>query len=227
MSSGVAVPDDEIDRSGNLLRYQFANETAFLNARNSSGFTAGSLRAELASHLRGLHWLETQLAAEPKVDQSTGRRFFDENQSRFAQQQRYRVSHIFLAAPDGYPEEVIAAKRSAIQGLSVRILAGENFDDLVSEASEDEASKSKDGDLGYFSAWRMPPEFMAELEKMHVNEISPPIRSHLGFHIVKLTEMKAAREMGFAEVQSEIALMLTNEKRAAMVARLTEQLDAP
>ncbi|MGZ5003808.1 MAG: peptidylprolyl isomerase, partial [Chthoniobacterales bacterium] len=145
---------------------------------------------------------------------------------RFAQPQRFRVSHIFLAAPEGYPEEVLAAKQSAIQGLSVRILAGEKFDDLEREASEDEATKSKGGDLGYFSAWRMPREFMAELEKMQVDEISAPIRSHLGFHLVRLTDVKPPREMSFEETQREIALLIKNEKRAGAVARLSEELNA-
>jgi foldase protein PrsA len=120
----------------------------------------------------------------------------------------------------------MAAKQSEIQGLSVRILAGENFTDLVNEASEDEATKSKGGELGYFSARRMPPEFIEQLEKLNLGEISAPIRSHLGFHIVQLTEVKPAREMTFEETQNEIALLMTNEKRTAAVARLRERLDA-
>jgi parvulin-like peptidyl-prolyl isomerase len=154
------------------------------------------------------------------------RQAYDTNASRFEQPLRYRVSHIFRAAPDGYPDDVIASKRSEIQGLSVRILAGENFDDLVAEGSEDEATKSIGGDLGYFSASRMPPEFMEQLEKMRVGEISAPLRSHLGFHIVKLTEIKAARALSFEETQSEIALGQANEKRTAAVTRLIERLDA-
>jgi parvulin-like peptidyl-prolyl isomerase len=226
LSRGEPVAKEEIDRNMDLLRYQFADENTFAQARNSSGLTLESLRAEVTEHLRARHWIERQIAPELQVDASVVRRFYDENQPRFALPPRYRVSHIFLAAPDGYPDEVIGAKQSEIQGLSVRILAGEKFDDLVSN-SEDEATKTNGGDLGYFSAWRMPPEFMAELEKMQVGEISAPLRSHLGFHLVRVTELKAAREMSLAEAQNEIALLLANEKRTVELARLIERLDAP
>ena len=92
------------------------------------------------------------------------------------------------------------------------------------EASEDEASKARGGDLDYFSARRMPAELMAELEKLHVGEISAPIQSHLGFHIVQLTDLKPARALSFEETRDEIASILRNERRAIAIARLTERL---
>ncbi|MGZ5553656.1 MAG: peptidylprolyl isomerase [Chthoniobacterales bacterium] len=226
LSRGEVISPEEIERSVDLLRFQFADDNAFARALSLSDFTFESLRAQATEHLRAQRWIERKIAPDLEVDVTSVRRFYDENPARFAQPQRFRVSHIFLAAPEGYPEEVIAAKQSAIQGLSVRILAGEKFDDLEREASEDEATKSKGGDLGYFSAWRMPREFMAELEKMQVDEISAPIRSHLGFHLVRLTDVKPPREMSFEETQREIALLIKNEKRAGAVARLSEELNA-
>ncbi|MDQ2919627.1 MAG: peptidyl-prolyl cis-trans isomerase, partial [Verrucomicrobiota bacterium] len=180
----------------------------------------------VAEYLGACRWIEKEIAPQLHLDAGEPKRFYEANLARFAQPQRYRVSHIFLAAPDGYPDEVIKTKRSEMQGLSVRILAGEKFADLVGEASEDEATKSRGGDLGYFSAQRMPPEFIAQLEKLQVGEISGPIRSHLGFHIAQLADVKPARQMNFEEVQSEIVSILVNEKRAMAVARLTERLTA-
>ncbi len=220
------VTNEEIEREIDLLRNQFGDEKIFAQASKISGFTPESLRVFVRDHLRAHRWIEGQIASQLAVTSPETQQFFAANASRFLLPQRYRVSHIFLAAPDGYPEEVIAAKRNGIQGLSVRILAGEKFADLVAEASEDEATKQIGGDLGYFSAQRMPPEFMAELEKLHVGEISGPIRSHLGFHIVQLTEIKNPEQVSFDKVQSEIASILTNQKRAAAVAQLSEQLTA-
>ncbi|MDQ6912024.1 MAG: peptidylprolyl isomerase [Verrucomicrobiota bacterium] len=220
------VSNEEIEREIDLLRDQFGDEKIFAQALKISGYTPESLRACVRDHLRAQRWIESQIASQPAVTSWETQQFYDANAARFLLPQRYRVRHIFLAAPDGYPDEVIAAKRSAIQGLSVRILAGEKFADLVTEASEDEATKMSGGDLGYFSAWRMPPELIAELEKLHVGEISAPIRSHLGFHIVQLTDIKNPEQMSFDKVRGEIASAITNEKRSAAVARLTERLTA-
>ncbi len=220
------VTNEEIEREIELLRNQFGDEKIFAQALKFSGFTPESLRAFVRNHLRARRWIEDQIVSELAVTSSETQQFFSANASPFLLPQRYRVSHIFLAAPDGYPDEVIAAKRSAIQGLSVRILAGEKFPDLVTEASEDEATKMNGGDLGYFSALRMPPEFMTELEKLHIGEISAPIRSHLGFHIVLVTEIKNPEQLSFDKARGEMASTLTSQKRAAAVAQLSERLTA-
>ncbi len=218
------VAEEEINRELDLLRDQFGDEAVFAKAMKFSGFTPESLSQNITDHLRARRWIEEQIAPQLGPNRPEVEQFYKANVPRFTLAKRYRVNHIFLAAPDGYPDDVIAAKRSIVQGLSMRILAGEKFTDLVAEASEDEATKSNGGDLGYFSARRMPPEFIAEIEKLHLGEISGPIRSHLGFHIVQLAEIKNSEELPFEKVQGEIALALANEKRMAVVARLAESL---
>ncbi len=110
------------------------------------------------------------------------------------------------------------AKRSVAQALSIRLLAGEKFEDLAAEASEDENTKNRGGDLGWFSAARMPPDFMAHVEKLALSERSGPSQTHLGFHILELTDTKPARDLTFEESREEISRHLANEKRAGRIA---------
>lgn len=210
-------------REFDLLRAQFPDEQSFTQALSASGLSSAALRQEVAKHVAEREKIEKQISPQLGVSTDEVRQYYDAHPDQFALPQRYRASHIFLAAPDGAPAEVIAAKQSVIQGIAVRLLAGENFSDLAAELSEDEATKSRGGDLGYFSDHRIPPEFIAEIEKLHPGETSPPIRSHLGFHVVRLSEVKPTQEMRFEEVQVEIARQLTNAKRAASVARLAQQ----
>ena len=106
----------------------------------------------------------------------------------------------------------------------MRIAGGEPLSKLAAEASEDEASKVRGGDIAFFSAARMPPEFFAEVEKLQSGEISKPFRSHLGFHIVQLTETKPPRLVPFEEACGEISGALANERRVQITARLAGSL---
>jgi parvulin-like peptidyl-prolyl isomerase len=89
------------------------------------------------------------------------------------------------------------------------------------------ATKTRGGDMGFFSEFRMPPDFFAAVVKMHVAEISKPIRTRLGFHIIQLTDRKQARRMTFDEARGEIGLTLENEKRQTALQNLVADLLSP
>ncbi len=218
------VSEQEIAHELDLLHDQYADEELFAQMLAGSHLSLGDLRAEVLENLRERHWIEKQIAPQLAVTNEYARQYYEAHRAQFTEPPRYRASHLFLAAPDGSEPERIAAAQSAIQGFAVRRLAGESFAQLVAQASEDDATKSNGGDLGYFSAARMPPEFFAEVEKLGIGEFSAPIRSHLGFHLVQLTDAKPPREMDFEEVHAEIAWQLQNQKRAAAVAQLSEKL---
>lgn len=226
-SSGEQIPEAVIDRELDLLRHQFADENQFVTALKSSGSSLATLRTELTENLRGRQWIEKMIAPELGVSEAECRAFYDAASESFVLPQRFCAKHIFLAAPPETPPEVLSAKRTLIQGLAIRILAGEDFDALVLEASEDEGTKNQGGDLGYFSALRMPPEFIAEAEKLDAGDLSGPIQSHLGFHILRMSDAQAPKRLVFDEVKTEIANWLENNQRRRAVAQLAERLKAP
>jgi peptidyl-prolyl cis-trans isomerase C len=211
-------------RDVQLLGYQFGDAKAFDAELERSGTSLESLSAMSADHLRARQWIENQIASELRVTEEESRAFYEANQEAFAQPARFRVSHLFLAAPETAPPEVVKAKGDAIQALSKRIGKGENFAQLVAEASEDEATKGRGGDLSFFSVARMPEELIAEVEKLAPGKPSAPVRTPLGFHILQLADTRPARQLSFDEVRGEIALHLTNRKRAAAVEKLRQQL---
>src|SRR5207244_12479133 len=127
-------------------------------------------------------------------------------------------------APPETAPEIAEAKRTAIEALSVRLVAGEDVAALTAENSEDEATKLRGGDLGYFSAARMPPDFVEAALKLHPGEISKPIRTRLGFHILKLIDIQPARQKTFDEARNDVAIELANQKRAAALQKLIVDL---
>jgi hypothetical protein len=219
------APDTaRVDGELSLLRAQFGDDGVFLRRVRSNGFSISSLRERIADQLRSLQWLEKQIDAATGPTEKECRDFYETHRALFAQPLRFRASHLFLAAPADTPPEVVQSKRETIDALAVRLARGETLVQLAAEASEDEATKPRGGDLGFFSSARMPADFVGEVEKLAIGRRTTPFRSHLGFHIVELAEIRPARVLSFDDARAEILLALANERRALIAKRLADML---
>ena len=214
----------ETKRELNLLRSQFLDDKTLSAGLSGSGLSMFSVAQMLIGDLRSRRWISQRIAAQLKVNEDECRQFYDSHAQNFFQPARLRASHVFLAAPPETPPEIVEAKKIAIEALSLRLASGEDFATLVAQHSEDEATKLRGGDLGYFSATRMPPDFVEAATKLRPGEVSKPIRTRLGFHIVKLAEVQAARQQTFDEVRGDIAINLGNQKRTAALQELIVDL---
>jgi hypothetical protein len=220
------VNEAKIDQELSLLRAQFGDEETFLREVRSNVFSISCLRERITEQVRSLNWLEKQITAETAATEKECRDFYEAHRAQFSQPVRFRASHLFLAAPADTPPEIVESKRKMIDAFAGRLARGETLPELAAEASEDEATKSRGGGLGFFASERMAPEFFAEVEKLAVGRKSNPFRSHLGFHIVELSEIRPARVLSFADARGEIGLTLANEKRALLAERLADMLNA-
>jgi hypothetical protein len=219
------VPEPELGQRMEALRAQLPRQ-AWRDVYQASGTSAGSLRHQTIHNLQGGHWVEKRIRRASRVTPEECGQFYQQHLTAYAEPLRFRASHIFLAAPPETPPDVVAKKKSAIEAISEQLLHGAPFADLAASASEDEATKGKGGDLGWFSEWRMPADFMAVVAKMRVGETSKVVRTRLGFHIIQLAEVKPPRQMSLDEARREIALALRNEKRSAARENLVKELAA-
>ena len=221
---GAAERPAKVDREFNLLRAQFRDNTAWAAALHSSGLISLSLWHILKNDLCARQWISKRIASEISVSDDECRKFYQDHSEQFFVPERLRVSHLFLAAPPETPAEVVETKRKAIEALSVRLASGEDFGTLASESSEDEATKFSGGDLGYFSEIRMPPDFVGAAVKLKEGEISQPIQTRLGFHILKLAEIAPSQQRRYEEARDEIATDLANQRRVEAVKKLAVDL---
>lgn len=213
-------------RERQLVRRQFGDDKTWRAALQGSRLSARALGEILRGNLRTRLWISKRIAPEIEPSESECRAFYDSHLADFFVPERIRASHLFLAAPPETPPDVVEAKRVAIEALALRLAAGEDFAALVAQNSEDEATKLRGGDLDYFTANRMPPDFVATLMKLHPDEISAPVRTRLGFHIIKRLDTHPPRQRNFEEVRGDIAIQLGNQKRAAVVQKLVVDLSS-
>lgn len=223
-ASEQSIDRAELEHEGQLIEWQFRDEKGHPDALGKSAWNAFIFRRELQSEIRARHWLEGKIAGRLSPNESEIRSYFDAHPACWQQPQRWHASHLFLAAPGGSPPELVENKRAQIELLAKRLANGESFPALVAEFSDDEATKKLGGDLGYFAEERMLPEIIAAVRLLPPGEISPPIQSRLGFHLLRLTENLPAGSLSYEQARPEIILELQNQQRAPAVAQLMARL---
>jgi hypothetical protein len=221
--AGRAAIRGSIEREYGLLSGQIGSRQNWLLALRRNRISPRSLRLQLARNSRTQNWIEQGIADLIQVSEQECRQYYENHLSVYLVPARFRAIHLFLAAPPETPPEMVEKKSSATDNLRTRIDHGENFSELITLASEDEATKTRGGDLGFFSDRRMPPDFFSAIKDMKIGE-TRKVRSQLGFHIVRLLEAKASSQQTYDESRREIHQMLANEKRTIAVAGLAARL---
>jgi peptidyl-prolyl cis-trans isomerase D len=218
----LRIDNGTLERAMFAMRGEFGDERSFAAALRVNGIWRWQLRRMVADELRGAEWIDESIAKETRVSLDEARRYFVQHEADFAQPMRVRPRHIFLAAPQG--SESVEAKRAGMQDVIARLQGREDFTALAAEVSEDDASKSRGGDLGFVAADRVPAEFWSAIENLPVNGPVTFLRTHLGFHAVQVLEVRPPRAMTFEEARPEVEQLLAREKRLTAVKRMREEL---
>ncbi len=127
----------------------------------------------------------------------------------FSTPEQIKAQHILIKFKEGDgPSETKALTR--ISDLKVRA-AKEDFATLAKANSEDEGSKAKGGDLGFFSRGQMVPQFESAAFNANVGDLIGPVKTNFGYHLIKVLDKKAGKVKGLPEAQAEIAQKLIAE----------------
>lgn len=139
------------------------------------------------------------------------RRRYEADKDRFGQLERRQVRHILITVnPD--EEGAEAQARQAIAAARERILSGEPFAEVAEEVSEDPESAARGGLLGEIEAGMMDQAFDTAAFGLSEGEISEPIRTPFGYHIIRVDEILPASIRPFEEVKGELAEEAAKER---------------
>ena len=166
--------------------------------------------------------LEAWLAAQsPQITEADTRSWYDAHRASLTIPERVRASQIFLTRHDVNNPD----RKDEIAEISRQLKANpDQFKDLVAQYSDDDGSKPRGGDMGWFSRERIPSEFADKVFALPVGQISDPIESHLGWHFVLVKEKRPARAAEFTEMKDEITALLETQWRETKLAELTKKL---
>lgn len=144
------------------------------------------------------------IAAAIKPSEEELKNLYEEQKAQFTTPERRRVSHILVTFEAG-KEEADKAAQDKIAKLRERISKGqEDFAKVAKEASDDKGSAEKGGDLGYVNKGTLEPNFAAAAFSLGKDELSQPIKTSFGYHLIKVTELSPAVLKGYEEAHAEL-----------------------
>ncbi|MFT6069650.1 MAG: peptidyl-prolyl cis-trans isomerase D [Bacteriovoracaceae bacterium] len=204
------------------LKGQLANEVLTSFPASDAYFTALEKFKEQEVNVNLATIKKDELKAFVSISNKEVKDFLSkkENQERVANLYKQRkagldnpaqvkASHILLRAGADADPKKVEAKAKKIRAS----LTSSNFAKKADELTEDPSGKGKGGDLGFFTKDKMVPEFANAAFAMKVGEISQPIKTSFGYHIIKLTGKKKAVVSTLKEHESKIAKELISDTK--------------
>lgn len=211
----VRVEDAVVDSELEEFRERFPNDDAWERFLERNGATAAQMRENLRKDLSLRKLLSQHYDTE--VSSQDARDFYDKNIRNFEQDEQVRARHILIKFDKDADEDEVEKARLRAAELSEKARQSDvDFAELAREHSEG-PSAPRGGDLGLFTHARMVPEFSDVAFAMSVGDVSDPVKSQFGFHVILVEEKKPAQTQPFSEARDDITEQLERKKfRGAM-----------
>lgn len=192
---GISVSEDEIQAELDVIIEQYGSEEVLKNQLEGSGLSIDDLKDDIVNYIK------TKKLVEPTIEITDEEisAYFEENKASLGQAEQVEASHI-----------LVADKKTAEEVLE-KLKNGGDFAELAKEYSTD-GSAASGGELGFFGKGQMVPEFEEAAFALKVDEISKPVKSQHGYHIIKVTDKKEAKEATLKDSKATIKETLLTEK---------------
>ena len=149
--------------------------------------------------------------------------YYEQNTQRLAGQEERRASHILIAAAKTAPQvERDKAKGRAEELLAAVRKAPDSFAEVATKNSQDPGSAAKGGDLDFFARGAMTKPFEDAAFSLLKGQISNVIESEFGYHIIRLTDIKAPKQKSFEEMKPELETELKKQQAQRKFAEMAE-----
>jgi peptidyl-prolyl cis-trans isomerase D len=165
-----------------------------------------------------------ELAEGEEITDEELQRIYEDDQARFGQPEQRSVRHLLLSVPPGADEATAQAVLEKIQSVRDRILAGEAFSELAESESQDPGSATQGGALGTIEQGLMDPAFDLAAFTLPVGELSEPVRTRFGYHLIEVTEIIPPKTKPFDEVKEDLRAETSRQRAESLFYDLGERL---
>ena len=163
------------------------------------------------------------LEKDVSLNEADVRAYYEQNAARLSGNEERRASHILLTVPPGASAADKAAVKARAETLLAQIRqAPQTFAELAKVNSEDPGSAVNGGDLEFFSRGAMVKPFEDAVFALKQDQVSEPVETEFGFHLIKLTDIKAPKTKPFEDMRAQIEADLKKQQAQRLFAENAE-----
>lgn len=241
----ITVTNKDTEEALNKIIEQVGSKQKFNTVLKNYGVSLAEFKKDLAEEVKMKKLVD--MLEKVNISEADARKYYNQNINKFKYPDKVRASHILIAAnPDEMAEILkgdpknenmteaeikVAVDKQMAEKLKKanEILALVNkdasaFAKVAKENSEDVESAKQGGDLGFFAKQEMVEPFANAAFAMKPNTISGLVKTSYGYHIIMVTDRKAAGQDSFEKVKADIMLYLENEKKVKVLENFVETL---
>ncbi len=145
-----------------------------------------------------------ELGKDLKIEEDELLAHYEEQKQALLTQEQRRASHILIKVAADADENAIQKAKVKAEDVLKQIRAGGDFAELARKYSDDPGSAAQGGDLGFFARGVMLPEFEDKVFSQKVGDVSEPVKTQFGFHIIKLAEIQGSEIPSLEQVRTEL-----------------------
>jgi peptidyl-prolyl cis-trans isomerase SurA len=216
----VSISDKEVDSAVDEVKKSYnLTDEQLQQAVSKEGYSIAEYREQMRKQIGRYKLISEKVRKNVKVSDADVQSEYDRMTRSEGEDYEVHVRHILIAVPrNASSAQVEQARRKAAAVAEEARGAGVNFAELAKTRSEG-SSSADGGDLGFFKRGTMVPEFERVAFNLKTGEVSEPVRTQFGWHVLKLEEIRKLGMKPLAEVRPEIEDRL----RRAQAERLTSQ----
>jgi peptidyl-prolyl cis-trans isomerase D len=165
------------------------------------------------------------LAKGYQPDDDALKRAYAEESTRYVTPEKRRASHILIEVPPSATAEDVRRAENKVRDIERQARGGVSFAELAKKYSMDPESGPKGGDLGEVRAGMLPKELDTAIKALKLNEISQPVRTSYGFHLVKVTGITPEKRKELKDVKEELVKLLRKRRAEERYAEVSTKLN--
>ncbi len=161
-----------------------------------------------------------------QIDPAEAKKHYESNLRQYGVPESRQASHILIAVDKAAAEDAKKKARALADQVYAEVKKNpSSFAELAKKHSQDPGSAAKGGDLGTFVRGSMVKAFDDAVFTMKVDEISPPVESEFGFHIIRVTGITPSQARSFDQARAEIEQELKKQRSARLYAEMAEKFN--
>jgi peptidyl-prolyl cis-trans isomerase SurA len=207
---GIVVRDEDIDRYIEAIKERNKIDDEKLKAALAAqGITMEAYRAQIREEVERDQLVGREIRGKVTVTPEDVQRYYEAHLSEYSTPARLQVAHIVFRLDADAPPDKVAAATAKAQEVYERIEKGADFAEMAKQYSED-PSGANGGDLGWFKQGELLDSLETVAARLKVGEVSEPVRTKVGLHIIKLEGREGAAHQSLDELSDQIKQQLYN-----------------